>query len=86
MIYKVFWKYGMWAQGLDSMVVKFRFSNSVWKCRVVVKSEEKSVEYEKVVMAIEKSEKYIVERAYLARYDKKLGSLTISKNGTRRIL
>jgi len=37
-------------------------------------------------MAIEKPEKYIVERAYLARYDKKLGFLTISKNGARRIL
>jgi len=38
------------------------------------------------VMAIEKPEKYIVERAYLARYDKKLGPLTVSKNGVRRIL
>ena len=76
----------MWAQDLDSMVVKFRFSSSVWKCKVVAKSEEKSVEYEKVVMTIEKPEKYIVERAYLARYNKKLGPLTISKNGVRRIL
>ena len=68
------------------MVVKFRFSSSVWKCRVVVKSEEKSVEFEKVVMAIEKPAKCMVERAYLARYDKKLGPLTISKNSARRTL
>ena len=53
---------------------------------MVVKSEEKSIEFEKVVIAIEKPAKCIVERAYLARYDKKLGPLTISKNGVKRTL
>jgi len=68
------------------MVVKLRFSSNIWKCRMVVKSEKKSIEFEKVVIAIEKPAKYMVERDYLARYDKKLGPLTISKTGARRTL